>query len=148
MGAKIIAGIVGGVAGGIVFGAMMQAMGMLGMVAGLVDAEGAGAGWAVHLVISVAIGIGYSLTLGALRSGMGAHAVLGLAYGAIWWVLGPLLLMPLMMGMGPFPSIGEDQIMSLVGHLVYGLVLGVVFAGIQGRVPVGAGQDTSVLNDR
>ena len=146
MGVKILAGLVGGVAGGIVFGTLMHTMGMLGMVAGLVGAEGAAAGWTVHLVISAAIGLGYAVTFGGLRAGVGANAGLGLVYGAMWWVLGPLLLMPLMMGIDAFPPIGEDQMMSLVGHLAYGLVLGLAFAVVRDRA--GSSQDTSVYSDR
>lgn len=133
MGAKAVGGLVGGSAGGIIFGAMMHMMGMLGMVAGLIGTEGVAAGWAVHLVISAGIGIGYALTFGAVDPGLGASVGFGLVYGAIWWVLGPLILMPLIMGMSAFPEIGQDQILSLVGHLVYGLILGLVFAAISNR---------------
>ena len=146
MGVKILAGLVGGVAGGIVFGTLMHTMGMLGMVAGLVGAEGAAAGWAVHLVISAAIGLAYAVTFGGLRAGVGANAGLGLVHGAMWWVLGALLLMPLMMGMDAFPPIGEDQMMSLVGHLAYGLVLGLAFAVVRDRA--GSSQDTSAYSHR
>lgn len=140
MGAKAVGGLVGGLAGGIIFGAMMHMMGMLGMVAGLIGAEGTAAGWAVHLVISAGLGIGYALTVGAMDPGLGASAGFGLVYGAIWWVLGPLILMPLIMGMSAFPEIGQDQILSLVGHLVYGLILGLVFVALRDRTPSSSAQ--------
>jgi hypothetical protein len=46
----------------------------------------------------------------------------------IWWVLGALLIMPAWMGMPVF-QVGEMQLQSLMGHVLYGLTLGVVFQG-------------------
>lgn len=136
MSGRLVAGAVGGVAGGVVFGAMMQAIGMISMIGALVGTEGVAAGWVVHLVISAAIGAGYGVTFGARDPGYRASAGLGLLYGGIWWVLGPLLLMPLLLGMGAFPPIGQGQMMSLVGHLVFGLVLGLVYVVARERTPV------------
>lgn len=125
-GKRLLAGIAGGLAGGILFGLMMQMGGMLGMVAGLVGQEGAGAGWVVHLAISVLFGLGYGLVLGPLSRSWGHAAALGLLYGVVWWVLGALLIMPAWMDMAVF-QVGEAQLQSLAGHLVYGLALGLVF---------------------
>ena len=55
-------------------------------------------GFAVHMVNSVIIGVGFALVLGPVVVGMGSGLTAGLAYGAAWWVLGPLTLMPLFMG--------------------------------------------------
>lgn len=122
VGVSVVAGLIGGV----VFGAMMHMQGMLGMIAGLVGAEGPAIGWVVHLVISAIIGAGFGVTLARWVSGWGSGLGLGLVYGAIWWVLGPLLIMPIWMGMPPF-QINEQAFMSLVGHLMFGLVLGAVY---------------------
>ena len=50
----------------------------------------------------------------------------------IWWVLGPLTLMPLMMGMGLGVNwnLGAAQAMlpSLMGHVIFGLLLGFVYS--------------------
>lgn len=72
--------------------------------------------------------IGWGLTFpfgGMLRTGYGHGSLVGLAYGALWWVLGPLVPMPAMMGM-PLFAFDSVAVMSLVGHLVYGVTLGVV----------------------
>lgn len=122
---KIGMGAVAGLVGGLVFGAMMHAMGMMGMIAGLVGAEGVAVGWAVHLVNSAIIGAIFGAIVPALRS-WGAAAGAGAAYGFVWWVLGALLIMPLWMGMPPF-QVGQPQLLSLVGHLVYGVVTGMTF---------------------
>lgn len=138
MSARLLGGVLGGIGGGIVFGILMHTMEMLEMVASLVGQESAAAGWGVHLVISVVIGVGFALICGALRPGSGAAIVYGLVYGAVWWVLGPLVLMPAMLGMGAFPPIEQPQLMSLVGHLVYGLVLAGVYVAVSRRAATDA----------
>ena len=55
----------------------------------------------------------------------------GLAYGFAWWILGPLTLMPFFMGMGlgvnwNVAAMGQS-IPSLVGHLIFGGILGVTY---------------------
>ncbi|MDA2813188.1 hypothetical protein O4J56_21260 [Nocardiopsis sp. RSe5-2] len=58
-----------------------------------------------------------------IASMMGSDSA-GAGYGVVWWVIGPLAAMPMMMGM-PMFSIDRTAMMSLVGHLVYGLVTAV-----------------------
>lgn len=125
MGRRISAGVIGGLAGGLVFGVMMAMMGMLPMVAALIGSESAAVGFGLHLVNSVIIGLGLTVVLGGMLTTYGRGAVIGLLYGAFWWVLGALLIMPLMLGMPPF-GIDTAALMSLLGHLIYGLILGVV----------------------
>ncbi len=61
----------------------------------------------------------------------------GLLYGGAWWFLGPLTLMPLIMGMGLGvnwnASAAAQMLPSLVGHLVYGAILGVSYLWLKGR---------------
>lgn len=56
-------------------------------------------------------------------------AALGLVYGAVWWVLGGLVLMPAKIGM-PLFMVDEMAWKSLAGHLVYGLLLGLAYSGV------------------
>jgi hypothetical protein len=74
------------------------------MVAALVGSTAPAVGWTVHLLISVLLGVGY---------------------GAVLWVVGALILMPARLGM-PLFAINDMTINSLVGHLVFGLLLGAV----------------------
>jgi len=57
----------------------------------------------------------------------------GLVYGFIWWFLGPLTLMSLMMGAGLqwTASAVEQTIQSLIWHLVFGGVLGVSYEALR-----------------
>ena len=132
---RIIGGVVGGVVGGLVFGAMMGLMGMLPMVAMVVGSESAAVGFLYHMFNSVVIGALFGLIFGGLSHTYGQGAAWGLLYGAIWWVLGPLVLMPLMLGMGLQVGMAftAPMLMSLVGHLIYGLLTGLVYVGYVSR---------------
>jgi hypothetical protein len=121
-----ISGVVGGIAGGILFGGMMGGMGMLPMVAALVGSTSPVIGFLAHMVISVVIGASFGLLFGGRITGWRSGSVYGLVYGALWWVLGPLVIMPVMMGMGVQfgAAFSTPLLMSLVGHLVYGIATG------------------------
>jgi uncharacterized membrane protein YagU involved in acid resistance len=119
------AGVVGGVVGGVIFGFMMQAMGMLGMVASLVGQDSAAVGWVVHLAISALFGVAYAMFLGSRSTSWALALGLGAVYGVVWWVLGALVLMPAFLGM-PVLQVGQGQLQSLLGHLIYGLALAAV----------------------
>ena len=93
-------GAVAGIAGGIVFGAMMGMMGMLPMIGQMVGSPTAGAGFLVHIAISALIGASFGLIFHSRVHGTGSGFGYGALYGGVWWILGPLTLMPLMMGMG------------------------------------------------
>ncbi|RJT81142.1 hypothetical protein D6T63_07875 [Arthrobacter cheniae] len=123
---RVLAGFIGGLSGGVVFGALMAVMGMLPMIASLVGSSSVAVGFIVHLVISVLIGL--TLTIpgaGLLTGSLIKSALVGLVYGALWWVLGPLLIMPTMMSM-PVLTLDGSSLMSLMGHMIYGLILGLV----------------------
>lgn len=128
---RIVGGIIGGIVGGLVFGGMMAMMGMLPMVASVVGSESAGVGFIYHMFNSVVIGAIFGLIFGTLSRTYGGGALFGLIYGVIWWVLGPLILMPLLLGMGLqfAAAFTPPMLMSLVGHLVYGLITGLVYVG-------------------
>lgn len=129
------AGAAAGVVGGVLFGVMMTAMGMMEMVAGLVESRSVAVGWLVHLVISAIFGTGFALVLGRPTSSYGRGAGLGLAYGLAVWVLGPLLIMPLWMGM-PVLGIEQPQLMSLMGHAVFGVAVGLAYRALERGVVV------------
>ena len=125
-------GVYGGVAGGLIFGGMMGMMGMLPMVGQLVGQPSALVGFAVHMINSVIIGVGFAVILGGLVTGLASGVTTGLAYGATWWVLGPLTLMPLFMGMelgvNWNAAAATAMLPSLIGHLIYGAILGLTYA--------------------
>lgn len=131
----IVAGAIAGLGGGAVFGMMMAMMGMLPMVAMLVKSDSALVGFVVHMAISAGIGGLYGLIANRLPKTVGTAIVAGAVNGVIWWVLGALILMPLMLGMTQMIfQIGQPQWYSLMGHLIFGVVTGLLFLPLSKRV--------------
>lgn len=128
----LVRGVYGGLAGGVVFGAMMGMMGMLPMIGKMVGSPHALVGFLVHMVNSAIIGAGFAVVFGRVADGVGAGLFSGLLYGSVWWFLGPLTLMPLFLGMGLGvnwnATAAVAMLPSLAGHLMYGAILGTVFA--------------------
>jgi len=123
---RVAAGVLGGIAGGIVFGIMMAMMGLLPTLAMMVGSESPVVGFLVHMMISIMIGLGLTVLFGTrLLTGYLRGALVGLAYGAIWWVLGPLVIMPMMLG-GALFVVNAGALLSLMGHMIYGVILGLV----------------------
>ena len=130
-------GAYGGLAGGLIFGMLMGMMGMFPMIGSMIGQPTAAAGFAVHMTNSVIIGVGFAIVLGRFVSGISGGVGIGLAYGGVWWILGPLTLMPLLMGMGFGVNwnvaAAAAMLPSLVGHLMYGGVLGLVYTWLRHR---------------
>ncbi len=131
---RIKHGAFGGLAGGMLFGVMMGMMGALPMIGRMVGLPSTVGGFFVHMAISAAIGVSFAVLFGRHLNGIRSAVLFGLAYGALWFLLGPLTFMPLMMGMGlqgvaASWSLGTIARMlpSLMGHLAYGGVLGAVY---------------------
>ncbi|MCL4295392.1 MAG: hypothetical protein KJ077_06680 [Anaerolineae bacterium] len=135
MSTAIKAGAIAGLGGGLVFGLMMGMMGMLPMVGMLVGQENAVVGFIVHMIISAFIGATFGVIVTRLPSGWATAIIGGGVYGVIWWVLGALILMPLMLGMTQMVfMIGGPQWMSLLGHVIYGVVTGILFVPLNRRL--------------
>ncbi|MCU0263197.1 MAG: DUF1440 domain-containing protein [Candidatus Nanopelagicales bacterium] len=128
----LVPGIVGGLAGGVVFGVMMQMMDMIPMVAMLVGSESVAVGWLVHLGISAIFGAVFGLVGSRLLGSWGAGIIGGAAYGVVMWVLGALIAMPARLDM-PLLNLNEMAWQSLMGHIVYGVILGAVAVALARR---------------
>ncbi|MBC8092681.1 MAG: hypothetical protein H7Y15_12230, partial [Pseudonocardia sp.] len=124
------AGTASGIGGGLVFGAAMASLGTLPTVASIVRTDSPVVGFVVHMGIAAAIGAGFGLLVAHQRAQAGEALFWGLIYGAFWWFLGPLTLLPLLVGRQvawDLPS-AQGLLPSLVGHLFYGATTAVVFA--------------------
>lgn len=128
-------GALAGLLAGTAMGAMLtMQMGPVIRVAipSMYGLEGLAAGWVVHLFHSVVLGAVFAGVAGSLGfdESAGRSVGLGLAYGVVVWVLLAALVMPVWLGAVGFPKVPplpNFNPKSLVGHLVYGLVLGIVF---------------------
>jgi uncharacterized membrane protein YagU involved in acid resistance len=63
-----------------------------------------------------------------------ALLVAGVGFGVVLWVGAALIAMPLMLGMNAMVlQIGEPQLMSLIGHVAYGVITAAVVKLLAGR---------------
>lgn len=128
---RMFSAIVAGIAGGVVFGMMMSMMGTITMIAKMAGSESEVIGWLIHLMISSIFGIGYAFILSKRATSTKSALLMAMVYGLITWVIGPLVMMPAMMGMTSMMfQIGEMQMMSLMGHIIYAIVTALVFLKI------------------
>jgi uncharacterized membrane protein YagU involved in acid resistance len=124
IGRRAFAGLLGGIAGGIMFGVLMAMMGMLPTIASMVGSNSPVVGFLIHIAMSIMIGLGLTVLFGnLLLTSYPRGIIVGMVYGAIWWVLGPLMVMPMMFHM-PLFAIDTTALFSLMGHLIYGAILG------------------------
>src|SRR3989442_6997737 len=122
-------GALASVLGGLLFSIIMVATGVLPQVAALIRGSSPLAGFVVHLVISGVIGMSYGLLFEHESPDVGSSIAWGMLYGLAWWFLGPLTLMPILLGHAPTWTMQAADILlpSLLGHLIYGAATGLVF---------------------
>ena len=148
MSSRLLNGAVAGIAGGVVFGVMMQMMQaptpdgssipVMQMVAMVVRSNSIAVGWLYHLFNSALLGALFALLFGTRIHGYSGGFSYGALWGIVWWVLGGLILMPVLLGMPAFASLRMPPMRpmamgSLLGHLIYGLILGGVFVRLSSR---------------
>ena len=92
------------------------------MLAGQMGGNGV-IGWSGHFMIGVILAVIYAVVAGSLP---GPVIVRGALYGLAPWLLAQLVVMP-MLGMGLFSGAMNLAMGSLLGHIIYGGVVGVVY---------------------
>lgn len=98
------------------------------------------AGFGIHLIINAIIGAIIAMLVSDRLRTLGSLVAAGLVYGLAWRFLGPLTLMPFMIGV----SLGVNRtgaamsaaIPSLVGHPVYEGILDAVYGWLERAVAV------------
>jgi len=128
-------GAAASLAGGLLFGVVMYTTDTLPQVAALIGAQSPLVGFVVHLVISALIGMSFGLLFQHEAPNLGSGVAWGLTYGLVWWFLGPLTLMPILLGQ-PFvwqTEVASGLLPSLVGHLIYGAATAFVFMVLERR---------------
>jgi hypothetical protein len=110
------------------------------MVAKVVQSDSLVVGWLYHLFNSVIIGASFGLLFGNRVQNYGAGILWGIIWGVVWWIIGGLILMPLFLGMPVFAPLTMEPmrmmgIMSLMGHIIFGAIMGLAFFALVGKVP-------------
>ena len=128
--AVIVGGLAGAI-GGFVFGRWAGEW-YFPLIAQLLNLGSASAAASLHYVCSIGIGSGFGLLFQKDVRGIGSSLGWGAGYGILWWFLGPLTLLPALGGHGIDWSYdnGANLFGALVGHIMYGLIVGLVYAFI------------------
>jgi quercetin dioxygenase-like cupin family protein len=105
------------------------------MVADVVRSDSLAVAWGVLLLGGVIMGALFGLLLGNRITSVSAGLGWGLLYGVFWWVLGTLLVMPILLGMSPFGPVTMAPMrfaaaVSLLAYVLSGLLLGAFFAAL------------------
>lgn len=133
--------LVGGLLGGIVMGSYYQlSTGLLLVIGSLYGVETALVGWILHLFHSAVFGLLFAAIcalprMGRLASGPLRTGLLGLGWGVVLWLVAAGVMMPAWLTLlgdpTPIPALTLD---GLIGHALWGIVLGVAYWGL-GDIP-------------
>ena len=151
------AGAVGGVVGALAFGLLMTVLApdfLAAIVPALYGVEPiAAVGWLFHLAHGLILGIVFAalvereVVMMHIRGDVETAALdetgpmlrtigMGVVFGLAVWAILPVLVMPAWLGAVGFadsPAFPAVALETLAGHLLYGLLLGVVYAVTVGR---------------
>lgn len=127
LGKAVMAGLAGTVMMTVLM-LMAPRMGMppmnIGAMLGSVMGGNVALGWMAHFVIGVVLAVGYAAVFAGRLPG--PAVVRGALFSLLPWLMAQVVVMP-MMGMGLFSGSMIAAGGSLMGHLVYGIVLGLVY---------------------
>ncbi|MFC7140741.1 DUF6789 family protein [Halosimplex aquaticum] len=138
------AGVVGGILGALAMGALILATNeptlavAIPSLYALAPPPNAAAGMFVHVSHGAVLGVAFAAIVGALDlDSTGKLVGAGAAWGIVTWAVFAALIMPVWLSAAgspaspPFPNFAPP---SLLWHLVYGVVLGGVYAATVGRL--------------
>ena len=125
----LLMGQVAGIIGGLLFTIVMVATDSLPRVASLVGGSSAVLGFLVHCLIAFIVGSSYGILFRNEAYSYGSGMGWGLLYGFLWWLLGPGTLFFMILRQPIDWSLAGTvaRYPALVGHLLYGMGLGLVF---------------------
>jgi uncharacterized protein DUF6789 len=139
---RIAAGLGAGLVAGVILAVVMRIMrgwapgghhvAMIAFAATLVHAGTPRLGWLVYIAYGIVLGALYGAALLPGRTGWLRAAGLGGVWGLAWLVLMGVAVVPALLGERPLSGTALHEMANigvplLLGHIVYGLVLGAAF---------------------
>jgi hypothetical protein len=128
-------GAIASIVGGLLFTLVLLASGFLPMLANVVGGSSPILGFAVNMALSALVGMTFGVLFRYESPDFGSGVAWGLVYGLIWWFIGPMTLMPIMLG-GTFdwtPKTAASLLPLLIGHLIYGSATAITFLALERR---------------
>jgi NADH dehydrogenase len=128
------AGALAGLIGGLVFLWAQQSQGMRAAVGGVAGVTSLGAGTALDLATAALIGATFGLIFRYQPQGYAPTISSGVLYGLVWWIIGPLTVVPAVLGRGPTWSVKDANaaLPSLIGHVLFGALTGLCYHALIG----------------
>jgi uncharacterized membrane protein YagU involved in acid resistance len=133
-------GVVAGVIAGVVMGALMvmQMRPVLEVaIPSMYFLSGGAAGFTIHVAHGAVLGVAFAAIASTQPELTTVKSLtLGVGYGVVLWVVLAVLVMPVWLsavGSPANPPLPNVNVTSLVGHVVYGAVLGAVYGGLRGN---------------
>ena len=128
-------GCTAGLVGGIVASPLLLATHALPKIVGLDTSLSGSRGLLLHLLVSAVIGMTYGLLFRREASSLGLGVAWGWLFGLIWWFVGPMTILPLLLtGVCDWSTDAASTLLpSLMGHLIYGATTAFVFLLIERR---------------
>src|SRR5215472_2808362 len=129
-GRAIVAGGLAGTLAGFVFGQWVSSGNYFPLLAGYGELSSRMGTVVLHFAVALVIGATFGILFQKDVRGYGSSMAWGLAYGIFWWFLGPLTLshVAARLPLDWSAEQGTNLFGSLVGHILYGLLLGVTYA--------------------
>lgn len=126
----ILGGALAGIGGGWVFGRWMEQINLYQEIATLIGSTSSLAGETLHYLFAALVGVGFALLFQRDVRGLGSSMAWGMAYGILWWFLGPLTILPLALSKPLDWSYihAAAEFGSLLASIVYGLIIGLLYA--------------------
>jgi uncharacterized membrane protein YagU involved in acid resistance len=130
-------GAIAGVLGAVAFGAMLSAV-MTPVIENAIPAmyglSGGLAGWVIHVSHGAVLGVVFAALAAGRTDSPGQTLLAGALYGVAVWAALAVVVMPVWLqavGSPGAPELPNVSQQSLLGHVVYGLVVGGVFAALE-----------------
>src|SRR6266436_8479618 len=129
-GRAIVAGGLAGTLGGLIFGRWMSEGDFFPLLAGFGELHSRTANMTLHFGVALLIGATFGMLFQRDIRGYGSSMGWGLGYGIFWWFLGQLTLLPVAarIPLDWSAEHGSELFAALVGHVLYGLILGITYA--------------------
>jgi hypothetical protein len=89
----------------------------------------------IHLLVSMIVGMTFGLLFRRESPSLGLGVMWGWLFGLIWWYLGPITLLPLLLtGETDWRANAVSALLpSLMGHLIFGATTAFVFLSLESR---------------
>ena len=137
----VAAGLTGALAGSLIlWGAwLLPSLGLLWSRNSLLQ------GFIVLLTLGVLGGLLYAAVMGRRRLRLYATVLAGASLGFLFWVAGPLLLLPVLLGLPPLAAGALDNWMALAAFVFYGLITALLYSRLAQGQPAARGYYAAAL---